>query len=89
MKVNMSYLIEIDDVAQGKKLLEYLKTLDYVKVIDKSKTGNVSEPTGLYNANGKEVDQQQFNRTLENAENSRNIDFDDAVSESKKWKNEL
>jgi len=86
----MSYLVQIEDSAQSEGLLQYLKTLNYVRIIDDRKFENsLKDKTfpNLYSQDDSQIDIRKFNQIINLAEQSNNIPLDEAISQSKKWKN--
>ncbi|MDT3740386.1 MAG: hypothetical protein RO257_12895 [Candidatus Kapabacteria bacterium] len=83
----MSYLVKIENNAEGKGLVNFLKTLNYVKVIEYEHS-NISNQTksGLFDINGNSISVEEFNSIIDLAEQTDDVPLITAITASEKWK---
>lgn len=83
----MSYLVKIENNAEGKGLVNFLKTLNYVKVIESEPSNNFNKTnSGLYDNNGNSISVDEFNRIIDLAEQTDDVPLMTAINASEKWK---
>lgn len=87
MEQIMSYLVEIENIEQGKSLINYLKTLNFVKILNNADTDFDNEI--LFDNSGNPLSDATINTILNKSENSNNITLSDAIQSSSEWKNQL
>ncbi len=84
----MSYLVKIENNAEGKGLVNFLKTLNYVKVIESESSNNSNKTiSGLFDNNGNSISIEEFSSIIDLAEQTDDVPLKTAINVSEKWKN--